>query len=162
MSRSIFADTAIGRQRWVHESHPQAFRRDIARARTFGFMRDVEHLWKVPVSRSAPPLITPSLFPRTAWSIRKVCGSRTSSCATKLLDAIGDLALAGYPVLGAYRLLLRGGGATASISPCWRPCSRSVPISRSSNSLPGVKMPAAMSALPLSARACAEAQAISA
>ncbi|HMB11063.1 UDP-3-O-acyl-N-acetylglucosamine deacetylase [Saliniramus sp.] len=97
-----FTDSAIGRQRWVHESHPRAFRRDIARARTFGFMRDVEHLWKVGFALGA------SLDNTVAVSEDGVVNPEglrfpDEFVRHKLLDAIGDLALAGYPILGSYR-----------------------------------------------------------
>ena len=36
---------AIGRQRFAGDIDADVFRRDIARARTFGFLRDVERLW---------------------------------------------------------------------------------------------------------------------
>src|SRR5262249_4666512 len=41
-----FDSPLIGRQRLALEVNSGAFRNEIARARTFGFMRDVENLWK--------------------------------------------------------------------------------------------------------------------
>ena len=41
-----FDTTVIGRQRKVFDLEPAAYAREISRARTFGFMRDVEQLWK--------------------------------------------------------------------------------------------------------------------
>ena len=86
----------------MHESHPRAFRRDIARARTFGFMRDVEHLWKAGFALGA------SLDNTVALSEDGVVNPEglrfpDEFVRHKLLDAIGDLALAGHPILGAYR-----------------------------------------------------------
>ena len=40
-----FESPAIGRQSFAADINPATFRRDIARARTFGFMKDVERLW---------------------------------------------------------------------------------------------------------------------
>ncbi|TGP35517.1 UDP-3-O-acyl-N-acetylglucosamine deacetylase, partial [bacterium M00.F.Ca.ET.228.01.1.1] len=40
-----FESPAIGRQQFASDINPDIFRRDIARARTFGFMKDVERLW---------------------------------------------------------------------------------------------------------------------
>ncbi|TIW66871.1 MAG: UDP-3-O-[3-hydroxymyristoyl] N-acetylglucosamine deacetylase, partial [Mesorhizobium sp.] len=40
-----FESPAIGRQLFASDINPDIFRRDIARARTFGFMKDVERLW---------------------------------------------------------------------------------------------------------------------
>jgi UDP-3-O-[3-hydroxymyristoyl] N-acetylglucosamine deacetylase len=41
-----FPTPLIGRQRRVLDLTPASFRADISRARTFGFMKDVEFLWK--------------------------------------------------------------------------------------------------------------------
>ncbi|TIT47156.1 MAG: UDP-3-O-[3-hydroxymyristoyl] N-acetylglucosamine deacetylase, partial [Mesorhizobium sp.] len=40
-----FESPAIGRQLFASDINADIFRRDIARARTFGFMKDVERLW---------------------------------------------------------------------------------------------------------------------
>ena len=40
-----FESPAIGRQLFASDLNADIFRRDIARARTFGFMKDVERLW---------------------------------------------------------------------------------------------------------------------
>ena len=40
-----FENPAIGRQAFKTEIDADTFRRDVARARTFGFMKDVERLW---------------------------------------------------------------------------------------------------------------------
>jgi len=97
-----FPQAVIGRQRWVHELGPDAFRRDIARARTFGFMSDVERLWKAGFALGA------SLDNTVAVGDEAVInpeGLRYGDefVRHKLLDAVGDLALAGYPILGGYR-----------------------------------------------------------
>jgi UDP-3-O-[3-hydroxymyristoyl] N-acetylglucosamine deacetylase len=97
-----FPQQVIGRQRWVHELGPDAFRRDIARARTFGFMSDVERLWKAGFALGA------SLDNTVAVGDDSVInpeGLRYGDefVRHKLLDAVGDLALAGYPLLGSYR-----------------------------------------------------------
>src|SRR5690606_19177066 len=40
-----FESAAIGRQIYAGDVSPEMFRRDVSRARTFGFMKDVERLW---------------------------------------------------------------------------------------------------------------------
>src|ERR1700683_5572110 len=42
-----FATAAIGRQRRAFDLAPANYRSEIARARTFGFVSDVERLWKM-------------------------------------------------------------------------------------------------------------------
>jgi UDP-3-O-[3-hydroxymyristoyl] N-acetylglucosamine deacetylase len=74
-----FANPVIGRQSYMLDLSPERFRREISRARTFGCMNDVARLWYA------------------------------DECARhKVLDVIGDLALSGLPLLGAYRSV-RGG-----------------------------------------------------
>jgi UDP-3-O-[3-hydroxymyristoyl] N-acetylglucosamine deacetylase len=97
-----FPQEVIGRQRRVHELSPDAFRREIARARTFGFMSDVERLWKAGFALGA------SLDNTVAVGEDAVINPEGLRYADefvrhKLLDAVGDLALAGYPILGSYR-----------------------------------------------------------
>jgi UDP-3-O-[3-hydroxymyristoyl] N-acetylglucosamine deacetylase len=96
-------DTAvIGRQRKVFDLEPVAYAREISRARTFGFMRDVEQLWKAGFALGA------SLDNTVAVGDDKVINPEGLRYADefvrhKVLDAIGDLALAGYPIQGEFR-----------------------------------------------------------
>jgi UDP-3-O-[3-hydroxymyristoyl] N-acetylglucosamine deacetylase len=97
-----FAGGLIGRQQMIFELDPAAFRRDIARARTFGFLRDVERLWKAGFALGA------SLDNTVALDDERVLnpgGLRFGDefVRHKTLDAVGDLALAGAPIIGAYR-----------------------------------------------------------
>jgi UDP-3-O-[3-hydroxymyristoyl] N-acetylglucosamine deacetylase len=102
-----FPCPVIGRQRLSLDLNPGAYRNEIARARTFGFMRDVERLWKSGLALGA------SLENTVAIGDDRVInpeGLRYSQefVRHKLLDAIGDLTLAGLPLLGSYRSV-RGG-----------------------------------------------------
>jgi len=97
----------IGRQSYKTDVKPDSFRRDIARARTFGFMRDVAALWNGGYALGA------SLENTLVVSENRILnpeGARFPDefVRHKVLDAIGDLALAGAPLLGTYRLV-RGG-----------------------------------------------------
>jgi UDP-3-O-[3-hydroxymyristoyl] N-acetylglucosamine deacetylase len=97
-----FGDTVIGRQRKIFVLSGAAYRREIARARTFGFMRDVERLWKAGFALGA------SLDNTVAIGDDGVInpeGLRYGDefVRHKTLDAIGDLALAGMPLLASYR-----------------------------------------------------------
>ncbi len=102
-----FDTPVIGRQRLAYEMSPGVFRNEISRARTFGFMRDVEKLWKAGLALGA------SLDNTVAIGDDRVLnqdGLRYPQefVRHKMLDAVGDLALAGYQLLGAYRSV-RGG-----------------------------------------------------
>ena len=48
-----FPDEVIGRQRLAFEMSPGVFRHELSRARTFGFMKDVERLWKAGLALGA-------------------------------------------------------------------------------------------------------------
>jgi UDP-3-O-[3-hydroxymyristoyl] N-acetylglucosamine deacetylase len=86
---------------------PDTFRRDIARARTFGFMRDVASLWNAGFALGAS---LENTLVVTESRILNPEGLRFPDefVRHKMLDAVGDLALAGAPLLATYRLV-RGG-----------------------------------------------------
>lgn len=97
-----FDSTVIGSQRLEVEVNPGTFRRELARARTFGFMKDVERLWAAGMALGA------SLDNTVAIGEDRVInpdGLRYPDefVRHKALDAIGDLALAGAPLLGVFR-----------------------------------------------------------
>ncbi|MFD1696494.1 UDP-3-O-acyl-N-acetylglucosamine deacetylase [Roseibium aestuarii] len=97
-----FDTPLIGRQSLDIELTPDLFKRDIARARTFGYVKDVEQLWKMGFALGS------SLENSVAISEDKVLnpeGTRWTDefVRHKTLDAIGDLSLAGLQILGHYR-----------------------------------------------------------
>ena len=103
-----FDHPLIGRQivrRSIFE--PETFRRELARARTFGFMRDVAKLWSAGYALGAS---FENTLVVTEDRVLNPEGLRFADefVRHKALDAIGDLALAGAPLLGAYRSV-RGG-----------------------------------------------------
>jgi len=102
-----FNHDLIGRQSLALDVKPETFRREIARARTFGFMRDVTTLWSSGYALGASLENTLVI---TDDRILNPEGARFSDefVRHKVLDAIGDLALAGGPLLGTYRSV-RGG-----------------------------------------------------
>jgi UDP-3-O-[3-hydroxymyristoyl] N-acetylglucosamine deacetylase len=102
-----FDHPLIGRQGVAYNVDADTFRRELSRARTFGFMRDVAKLW------SAGYALGASLENTLVVTDNRVLNPEGTRFADefvrhKVLDAIGDLALAGAPLLGAYRSV-RGG-----------------------------------------------------
>ena len=102
-----FSSPLIGRQSFVIDLTPASFRRDLARARTFGFLRDVEAYWSRGLALGS------SLENTVVLGDDKVINPEGLRFADefvrhKALDAVGDLALAGAPIIGAYRSY-RGG-----------------------------------------------------
>lgn len=97
-----FDCAVVGRQAFGITLTPKRFRRQIARARTFGYMRDVERLW------AAGYALGSSLENSVVIGDGAVVNPEglrypDEFVRHKLLDAIGDLALADAPVRGLYR-----------------------------------------------------------
>jgi UDP-3-O-[3-hydroxymyristoyl] N-acetylglucosamine deacetylase len=131
-----FDHPLIGRQALSLDIEPDTFRREIARARTFGFMRDVSKLW------SAGYALGASFENTLVVSEDRVLNPEGLRFADefvrhKVLDAIGDLALAGQPLLAAYKTV-RGGhklnhavlSALMSDRSAWRVVEAAEPVRR--------------------------------
>lgn len=103
-----FECQAIGRQRYQCELSPRVFRNDLSRARTFGFMRDVEKLWQARLALGANLNNTVAIGDDDTVLNEDGLRYPNEFVRHKMLDAVGDLALAGYPILGAFRSI-RGG-----------------------------------------------------
>ena len=96
-----FKCAAIGRQTFACAFTPESFRRDIAPARTFGFADEAEHLRAAGFARGAglentlvldaDRLMNPELQRFPDEFVRH-----------KILDAIGDMKLAGAPLLARF------------------------------------------------------------
>jgi UDP-3-O-[3-hydroxymyristoyl] N-acetylglucosamine deacetylase len=102
-----FETPLIGRQSIALDLTPDSFRRDLSRARTFGFMKDVSALW------SAGKALGASFENTLVLSDNRILNAEglrypDEFVRHKALDAVGDLALAGAPLIGAYRSV-RGG-----------------------------------------------------
>jgi UDP-3-O-[3-hydroxymyristoyl] N-acetylglucosamine deacetylase len=102
-----FSTRAIRRQRKIFELEPASFRSDIARARTFGFVGDVERLWKMGFALGS------SLDNSVALDGDRIVNPeglryRDEFVRHKTLDSIGDLALAGAPIIGAFKTYMPG------------------------------------------------------
>ena len=101
-----FASPVIGRQHYAANIDADTFRNDLARARTFGFLSDVERLWSRGLALGA------SLDNAVVVGDDRVInpeGLRYDDefVRHKALDAVGDLALIGAPILGMLPLLPR-------------------------------------------------------
>lgn len=102
-----FENARIGRMRRALTLTPASFRREIARARTFGFLADAERLWRAGLALGA------SLDNTIVIGEDRVLNPEGLRFADefarhKMLDVVGDLALAGAPIIGAFRSY-RGG-----------------------------------------------------
>lgn len=97
-----FENQLVGRQVYAADIDGERFRNELARARTFGFLADVESLWADGLALGA------SLDNAIVIAEDRVVNPEglrfvDEFVRHKALDAIGDLALAGAPILGCYR-----------------------------------------------------------
>jgi UDP-3-O-[3-hydroxymyristoyl] N-acetylglucosamine deacetylase len=102
-----FDSPLIGCQTFAMDVEPDTFRRELARARTFGFMRDVAKLWSAGYALGASFENTVVVAENRVLNAEGV-RFPDEFVRHKAVDAIGDLALAGAPLIGAYRSV-RGG-----------------------------------------------------
>jgi len=83
-----FTNPVIGQQSYGFDLSPERFRREVGRARTFGLMGDVARLWSAGYALGA--------------SFENTVVFDDEFVRHKILDAIGDLYLVGYPLLASY------------------------------------------------------------
>jgi UDP-3-O-[3-hydroxymyristoyl] N-acetylglucosamine deacetylase len=104
-----FAAPVIGRQRKILAIDPGTFRRELSRARSFGFLRDLAPLQANGLGLGASLENTVALLDDAVLNPK---GLRfPDECVRhKMLDALGDLALADAPITGIFRSY-RGGHA---------------------------------------------------
>jgi UDP-3-O-[3-hydroxymyristoyl] N-acetylglucosamine deacetylase len=109
-----FASTAIGRQRVDLRMDEQAFRRELADCRTFGFLHEVEQLRAMGLARGGSMenvvviegdrILNPEGLRRPDEFVRH-----------KIIDAIGDLFVLGAPILGRFEGVLAGHGVNNAL-----------------------------------------------
>lgn len=102
-----FANSPIGRQAYAFDLDANSFRRDICRARTFGCMSDVNKLWSAGYALGAS-LENSVVFDETRVLNAEGLRYADECVRHKVLDVVGDLALAGLPLIGLFRSV-RGG-----------------------------------------------------
>lgn len=103
-----FESPAIGRQSFATDITPESFRNELSRARTFGFMKDVERLWAAGYALGSS--LENSVVIGDDHRVINMEGLRYPDefVRHKMLDAVGDLALAGARFIGCFRSY-RGG-----------------------------------------------------
>lgn len=103
-----FESPAIGRQALALNLNADTFAREVALARTFGFIKDVEWLWSAGFALGSS--LENSVVIGENHSVINMEGLRYPDefVRHKMLDAVGDLALAGARFIGCFRSY-RGG-----------------------------------------------------
>ncbi|MEO5336968.1 MAG: UDP-3-O-acyl-N-acetylglucosamine deacetylase [Magnetospirillum sp. WYHS-4] len=102
-----FRNTAVSRQALGLALVDGAFKKELARARTFGFLHEVEALWAMGLARGG------SLDNAVVVSGEKILNEdglryEDEFVRHKILDAVGDLYLAGAPIVGHFRGVCTG------------------------------------------------------
>lgn len=105
-----FSTPIIGKSRIVFDLEPQKFKEEISKARTFGFLKDVETLWAAGMALGSS--LENSIVIGGDDKVINPGGLNYENefVRHKLLDAIGDTALLGGPFIGLFRSF-RGGHA---------------------------------------------------
>ena len=131
-----FDASAIGRQTLDLRIDEQAFRTELADARTFGFLHEVEALRSAGLARGGSldnvvvidcgQVLNPEGLRRPDEFVRH-----------KMLDALGDLALLGAPILGRYEGRFSGHALNNALTravladeTAWRMTALSAPLAR--------------------------------
>jgi len=105
-----FASAAVKRQRFeIALNDPGAFKAHIARARTFGFLHEVEYLRTQGLARGGS-LENAVVIDGDVVLNKEGLRFQDEFVRHKVLDVIGDLALAGAPILGRFRGSCSGHG----------------------------------------------------
>lgn len=104
-----FSDPTIGHQHYAFEVTPEAFCQAVAPARTFGFRRDLDMMLKNGLARGGS---MENAIVVEDDGVANPEGLRFADefVRHKALDALGDLYLAGSPILGLYRASRPGHG----------------------------------------------------
>jgi len=96
-----FPHPAIGIQKFHLEFSNSNYEKEIARARTFGFLKDLEYFQAIGLALGG------SLKNAIVLDDKKIVNKEGLRCQNefvkhKILDAIGDLSLLGYPIIGHF------------------------------------------------------------
>jgi UDP-3-O-[3-hydroxymyristoyl] N-acetylglucosamine deacetylase len=93
-----FEHTAIGYQEIKMELTPESYCREIAMARTFGFVSDVKYLKSLGLIRGGS--LENAVVLDSSGIVNSHLRFPNEFVRHKLLDLLGDISLTGYPILG--------------------------------------------------------------
>lgn len=96
-----FPGTAIGKQAFRYDSNSLGFKQQVANARTFGFAEQVEALKAAGFAKGGL-LSNAILVDKEKIVNQEQLRYKTEFARHKVLDAMGDLALSGYPIIADY------------------------------------------------------------
>ena len=102
-----FEHPVIGRQRLVYEGSPSAFSNELSRARTFGFLKQVEYLHANGLALGGS---LENAVVLDDYSVLNEDGLRFADefVRHKILDFVGDMAVMGLPLNGHFEVFASG------------------------------------------------------
>lgn len=109
-----FPSAAIGTQKFDFEFSRQAFAREIAPARTFGFLHELDYLKSIDRGHGASLENTLAIDGDTVRN-RELMRFSDEFVRHKILDAIGDMALAGAPLIARFEGSRSGHGSNNAL-----------------------------------------------
>jgi UDP-3-O-[3-hydroxymyristoyl] N-acetylglucosamine deacetylase len=109
-----FNHPILKQQRYHYRANEDAYVRDIARARTFGFLKEVEYLQSKGFARGGS---LDNAIVIADYRVLNPEGLRYSDefVRHKILDAIGDLSLVGFPMIGHFLSVKSGHAMNAKL-----------------------------------------------
>ncbi len=96
-----FPHPAIGTQKYKFQFSTQNYKEEIARARTFGFLNEVQYMHSIGLALGGS-LENAIVLDETGILNQDGLRYKEEFVRHKILDAIGDMALLGIPLLGTY------------------------------------------------------------
>lgn len=109
-----FKTALIGRQKKTLDITPESFRDELQHARTFGFLKDVDMLRQAGFALGASLENTVAIDGDSIMNLEGL-RYRDEFIRHKMLDAVGDLSLAGYPIMGHFRSFCGGHRMNVSV-----------------------------------------------
>lgn len=106
-----FDSRAVGRQEWFVEMSQTAFKREVSRARTFGFLQEFDKLLELGLARGGS---LDNAVVISGDTVMNEGGLRYDDefVRHKVLDSIGDLYLIGGPIIGHFHGVRAGHALT--------------------------------------------------
>lgn len=104
-----FNHKKIGKQNFSYKQDLNSFKNDISRARTFGFKHEIEQLHKMGLAKGGS-LDNAILVDENGVVNKEGLRYKDEFARHKALDFIGDIYLAGHPILGHFEASKSGHG----------------------------------------------------
>ena len=109
-----FAAKAVGKQNLLVRLGSRSFKNEVSQARTFGFLKDIERLRAAGLARGGS-LDNAVLVNEDTVVNEEGLRYKDEFVRHKLLDAVGDLYLAGLPIIGVYKGKFSGHAHTCEL-----------------------------------------------